>query len=98
MSRTVCSNSETHNLVRHASHFPARSLDSLDAVQITLPGGGVTIDGEVYEGILTVHGGKYERDEEITILFDDEILDDELLEKLEKLVLDQFYRMDTNNN
>ena len=40
----------------------------------------------------------YERDEEITILFDDDDLDDELLEKLEKLVLDQFYRMDTNNN
>jgi hypothetical protein len=85
-------------------HCYTRTIDeyyfdvTLDAVQITLPGGEVTIDGEVYEGILTVHGGKYERDEEITILFDDEILDDELLEKLEKLVLDQFYRMDTNNN
>ena len=86
------------------SHCSTRTIDeyyfdvTLDAVQITLPGGEVTIDGENYEGLLTVRGGMYERDEEITILFDDEILDDELLEKLEKLVLDQFYRMDTNNN
>lgn len=71
---------------------------TLDAEEITLPGGEVTIDGENYEGALIVSGGKYERDEEITILFDDDDLDDELLEKLEKLVLDQFYRMDTNNN
>ena len=71
---------------------------TLDAEEITLPGGEVTIDGENYEGTLTVRGGKYERDEEITIFFDDDDLDDELLEKLEKLVLDQFYRLDTNNN
>ena len=86
------------------SHSQSRTVDhyyfdvTLDAEEITLPGGEVTIDGENYEGTLTVRGGKYERDEEITIIFDDDDLDDELLEKLEKLVLDQFYRMDTNNN
>jgi hypothetical protein len=71
----------------------------LDAEEITLPGGEVTIDGETYEGVLIIRGDrKYERDEEITIIFDDDDLDDELLERLEKLVLDQFYRLDTNNN
>ena len=86
------------------SHHSSRTFDeyyfdvTLDAVQITLPGGEVTIDGETYEGILTVVGTDFERDEQITMLFDDDDLDDELLEKLEKLVLDQFYRMDTNNN
>ena len=86
------------------SHCSTRTIDeyyfdvTLGAEEITLPGGEVTIDGENYEGALIVSGGKYERDEEITILFDDDDLDDELLEKLEKLVLDQFYRMDTNNN
>ena len=86
------------------SHCSTRTIDEyyfdiiLDAEEITLPCGEITIDGETYEGILTVRGGKYERDEEITILFDDDDLDDELLEKLEKLVLNQFYRMDTNNN
>jgi hypothetical protein len=86
------------------SHCSSRTFDeyyfdvTLDAVQITLPGGEVTIDGGTYEGILTVVGTDFERDEQITIIFDDDDLDDELLEKLEKLVLDQFYRMDTNNN
>jgi hypothetical protein len=86
------------------SHCSSRTFDeyyfdvTLDAEEITLPGGEVTIDGESYEGTLTVRGGKHERDEEITILFDDDDLDDELLDKLEQLVLDQFYRLDTNNN
>jgi hypothetical protein len=86
------------------SHSYSRTIDeyyfdvTLDAVQITLPGGEVTIDGETYEGTLTIHTSRYERDDKITIIFDDNDLDDELLEKLEKLVLDQFYRLDTNNN
>lgn len=86
------------------SHCSSRTFEeyyfdvTLDAEEITLPGGEVTIDGESYEGTLTVRGGKYERDEEITIIFDDDDLDDELLDKLEQLVLDQFYRLDTNNN
>jgi len=87
------------------SHSSSRTVDryyfdvTLDAEEITLPGGEVTIDGETYEGVLIIRGDrKYERDEEITIIFDDDDLDDELLEKLEKLVLDQFYRLDTNNN
>jgi hypothetical protein len=86
------------------SHSQSRTVDhyyfdvTLDAEEITLPGGEITIDGENYEGTLTVRGGRHERDEEITIIFDDDDLDDELLEKLEKLVLDQFYRLDTNNN
>ena len=86
------------------SHSQSRTVEhyyfdvTLDAEEITLPGGEVTIDGESYEGTLTVRGGKYERDEEITIIFDDDDLDDELLDKLEQLVLDQFYRLDTNNN
>jgi len=86
------------------SHHSSRTFDeyyfdvTLDAEEITLPGGAVTMDGETYEGILTVVGTDFERDEQITIIFDDDDLDDELLEKLEKLVLDQFYRMDTNNN
>jgi len=86
------------------SHSSSRTFDeyyfdiTLNAEQITLPGGEVTIDGETYEGILTVVGTDFERDEQITIIFDDDDLDDELLEKLEKLVLDQFYRLDTNNN
>ena len=87
------------------THSYSRTVDryyfdvTLDAEEVTLPGGEVTIDGENYEGVLIIRGnGKYERDEEITIIFDDDDLDDELLEKLEKLVLDQFYRMDTNNN
>jgi hypothetical protein len=71
----------------------------LDAEKITLLGGEVTIDGTIYEGTLTIRSsGRYERDEDISILFDDDDLDDELLEKLEQLVLDQFYRLDTNNN
>jgi len=86
------------------SHSSSRTVDryyfdvTLNATQIMLPGGEVTIDGETYEGILTVVGTDFERDEQITIIFDDDDLDDELLEKLEKLVLDQFYRLDTNNN
>jgi hypothetical protein len=86
------------------SHSYSRTIDeyyfdvTLNAVQIKLPGGEVTIDGETYEGTLTMRTSKYERDDEITIIFDDDDLDDELLEKLEKLVLDQFYRLDTNNN
>jgi len=86
------------------SHHSSRSFDeyyfdvTLNATQIMLPGGEVTIDGETYEGILTVVGTDFERDEQITIIFDDDDLDDELLEKLEKLVLEQFYRLDTNNN
>jgi hypothetical protein len=86
------------------SHHSSRTVDHyyfdviLDAEEVTFVGGEVTIEGDEYTGTLTVRGGKYERDEEITILFDDNDLDDELLEKLEKLVLDQFYRMDTNNN
>lgn len=86
------------------SHRSSRTIDryyfdvTLDAEEVTLPGGAVTIDGETYEGELIVRNTRPKRDEEITIFFDEDDLDDELLEKLEKLVLDQFYRLDTNNN
>jgi hypothetical protein len=87
------------------SHSSTNTVDTynfeviLDAVQIKLPGGEVTIDGETYEGILIIRGsGKYERDEEVTILFDNDDLDDKKLEQLELLVMEQFYRLDTNNN
>ena len=70
---------------------------TLDAEEIILPGGEVTIDGETYEGILNVMDSDVDRDEELEVIFNDDI-DDELYERLEKLVLDQFYRMDTNNN
>ena len=86
------------------SHHSSRTVDyyyfdvSLGAEKVTFVGGEVTIEGDEYSGTLTVRGGRHERDEEITILFDDDDLDDELLEKLEKLVLDQFYRLNTNDN
>jgi hypothetical protein len=59
----------------------------------------IVVNGESYEGTLTIRtNGKYDRDEEVTVLFDDDDLSDEQLEQFELLVMEKFYSLDTNKN